>query len=378
MKILHIVFGLPIGGAEVLLETICRKLDKQKYDIYVCSITDEGLLGPKIRETGVELITLNSSLRVYSVATIVKLFLLIRKINPVLVQTHMFQANTLGRIASFLANVPVIIATEHGFYRYKKKRQILIDWLLSHITDKIIVISEAVKNYISLRTKIPLNKFQVIYNFIDIETFIPKKSKDELRQEFGISEQDFIVGSVGRIVKEKGYDILLQAMNLLKERGYSFKCIIVGDGKYLSTLKSNACAANLSRGVIFTGFRSDIADILQIFDIFALPTLDEGFGISIIEAQLMGLPVIASSVDAIPEIIQSGHNGLLIPPDDPNSLANEIEYLYKNAGRRSEIGIKARESVVERFSANVGVGNLDYTYTQLIKTHLRSVTQSAS
>lgn len=378
MKILHIVFGLPIGGAEALLETICRKLDKQKYDIYVCSITDEGLLGPKIRETGVKLITLNSSLRVYSVATIVKLFLLIRKINPVIVQTHMFQANTLGRIASFLANVPVIIATEHGFYRYKRTRQIFIDWLLSHITDKIIVISETVKNYISSRSKIPVNKFQVIYNFIDIETFIPKKSKDELRQEFGVSDLDFIIGSVGRIVKEKGYDILLQAMNLLRERGYSFKCIIVGDGKYLSTLKSNAVVANLSKDVIFTGFRSDIADILQIFDIFALPTLDEGFGISIIEAQIMGLPVIASSVDAIPEIIQNGYNGLLVPPNDPYSLANEMEYLYKNAGRRSEIGIKARESVVERFSASVGVNNLDDLYTQLKhkKNHPRSLKQA--
>jgi glycosyltransferase involved in cell wall biosynthesis len=205
----------------------------------------------------------------------------------------------------------------------------------------------------------------VIYNFIDIETFIPKKSKDELRQEFGVSDLDFIIGSVGRIVKEKGYDILLQAMNLLRERGYSFKCIIVGDGKYLDTLKSNARTANLSKDVIFTGFRSDIADILQIFDIFALPTLDEGFGISIIEAQIMGLPVIASSVDAIPEIIQNGYNGLLVPPNDPYSLANEMEYLYKNAGRRSEIGIKARESVVERFSASVGVKNLDDLYTQL-------------
>lgn len=370
MKILHIVFGLPIGGAEVLLEIICRRVDKQKYDIYVCSITDEGLLGSKIHETGVKLITLNSSLRVYSLATIVKLFLLIRKIDPVIVQTHMFQANTLGRIASFLANVPVIIATEHGFYRYKKKRQIVIDWLLSHITDKIIVISEAVKNYISLRSKIPQNKFKVVYNFIDIEAFVPKRDKNELRKEFGISALDFVIGSVGRIVKEKGYDILLNAMSLLKGRGYSFKYIIVGDGKYLSTLKANACATDLSEDVIFTGFRSDIADILQLFDIFTLPTLDEGFGISIIEAQTMGLPIIASSVDAIPEIIQNGYNGLLIPPNDPMALANGIEYLFKNAGRRSEIGGKARESVVERFSTSVGIKNLDDLYTQL--THKRN------
>ena len=341
------------------------------YNIHVCSLTDRGILGPEFEKMGIPVYTLNIDPYVYNLKALFRLVRLIKKIKPQIVQTHIYPANTLGRTAAFFANVPIIIGTEHGLYRWKKKHQFLIDRVLAIISDKIIVVSNAAKKHIYRSTKIPVSKLQTIYNFIDIETFIPKKSKDALRQEFGVSDLDFIVGSVGRIVKEKGYDILLQSINLLRGRGYSFKYIVVGDGKYLKTLKSNACAADLSRDIIFTGFRSDIADILQIFDIFVLPTLDEGFGISIIEAQIMGLPVIASSVDAIPEIIQNGYNGLLIPPNDPNSLANEIEYLYKNAGSRSEIGIRAKESVVERFSARVSINNLDDVYTQLLKKSIQ-------
>jgi glycosyltransferase involved in cell wall biosynthesis len=365
LRVLHIISGLPIGGAERLIETICRRFDKDRFSLYVCSLTDEGMIGSEIRSAGTTLISLKSSIRVYNIRTIMKILHLIKGIKPDIVQTHIYPANTLGRISAFLAGVPCVIATEHGLYRHKKKRQLFLDRLLSHGTDKIVVISEAVKTYISTQSKIPGHKFQVIHNFIEPERFVPRGERSTVRREFGLSGEEFVVGSVGRMVAENGYDVLIEAMRKVTDGGHAISCVLVGGGKHLELLKFHARAAGLGKDILFPGFCSDVGRVLEAFDLYVLPTLDEGFGISVIEAMAAGLPVIATSVDAIPEVIQDGKNGLLVPANDPLALANRIEYLYRNVAVRDELSKEGKETVLQKFSAEVGVRKLEGLYLNL-------------
>ncbi len=364
---MHIVGRLPIGGAEVLLLNTCRKMEGFGYSIHICSLTDKGVLGPEFENMGIPIYTLNIDPYVYNIRGLFHLIRLIRKIKPHIVQTHIYPANTLGRAAAFIANVPVVIATEHGLYRWKKKRQFVIDRVLALISDKIIVVSNAAKKHIHRSSKIPLNKLQTIYNFIDTEPFRPKQTRSAMRHELGLFPQDLVIGSVGRMVKAKGYGVLIQAVEALIAEGQEVKLVLVGDGLHLETLKKIARDYRMESHCIFTGYRRDVADMLNIMDIFVLPTLEEGFGMSIIEAFLLKLPVIATRVDAIPEIIEDGVNGLLVPPNNGKELKAAIYRLIQNKTLSATLGFNGFETVSKRFSSDIQVNVLDQFYRSLLE-----------
>jgi glycosyltransferase involved in cell wall biosynthesis len=266
----------------------------------------------------------------------------------------------------------VLIATEHGLYKTKKRRQIFIDRLLSYVTDKIIVVSNAVKIYAHTQSKIPSNRFEVIYNFVDPEQFVPRRSRKDMRCELGLEANDIVVGSTGRLVKEKGYDFLLKAIKLLLEGGKDLKLVLVGDGPYLEVLKKKAQLYHIQNNIIFLGNRRDVPDLLNIMDVFVMPTLEEGFGLSIIEAQLFNLPVIASEVDGIPEIIEDGISGLLVPPKNYEALSKAINLLLKNESLSKKLGKAGHEIVLEKFVANVQANHLSSLYESLMREKLDS------
>jgi len=367
IRVFHIVGGLPIGGAEVLLLNTVRRMKPLGYELYVCSLTDKGDIGPEIIDLGIPVFSLLSNPHVYNFKVLISLFRLFRDIKPHIVQTHIYPSNTLGRIAAFLSRVPVIIATEHGFYRWKKSRQILIDRCLSYISDRIVVISKGVQDYLHKRSGIRLNKFQLLYNFVDPEQLIPQKKRLDVRRELGLNENDIILGSVGRLVWDKGYHILLKAFKLVIDKDKDVKLVLVGDGPYSDVLKEKSRLYAIQDHVIFLGNRRDIPDLLNIMDLFVLPTLDEGFGISIIEALLFNLPVIATNIDAVPEIIEDGVNGLLVPPKDPVALGNAINRLLENRTLSKNLGRAGNEIVRKKYNSDVQINRIDSFYRSLLK-----------
>jgi len=229
------------------------------------------------------------------------------------------------------------------FYKY-------LDKLLLNRFDKIVAVSDALKKEI-LESKIPSEKILVIDNGIDIDRFQPASGINGMRKSLGIEDDEKTVGTVGRLIDEKGHEYLLKAAQEVLRNYPKAKFIIVGDGHLRSNLESIAKELRLERNVIFTGIRREIPAIIHAMDIFVMPSLNEGLPFAILEAMAARRPVIASNVGAIPKLIQDGHTGLLIEPADAAQLSDSIIKLLRDEKKADLLAGNAYEKVKKEFSA---------------------------
>jgi glycosyltransferase involved in cell wall biosynthesis len=193
-----------------------------------------------------------------------------------------------------------------------------------------------------------------------------------LRSEFGFTSDDLVIGNIGRIGVQKGHSYLIEAVNIVRRELPNVKLLIVGtpepDGTY-EKLRSMVAQLGLKAHVVFTGYRDDIGSVLVTIDIFALPSLWEGFGLVLLEAMSMKKPIIASCVDSIPEIVQDGVQGILVPPRDVEALAQAILYLARSPELRTRMGT-AGSRRVEQFSVQRMVDETVKLYDSLLSNRL--------
>jgi glycosyltransferase involved in cell wall biosynthesis len=193
-------------------------------------------------------------------------------------------------------------------------------------------------------------KVSTIYNGVDITMWpVSKSQRQQKRLELRLEAQNLLIGTVGRLDTQKDHGVLLQALSKLKSR-LPWHCVIIGSGPSLENLQAQLRCLSLEKQVWLIGEREDIPAWLSSFDLFVLPSLWEGLPNSLLEAMAMGLPAIASAVDGIPEIIEDGQNGLLVPSGDPLALSEKIEALAADPERRQRLGKAARETIAQRFT----------------------------
>jgi glycosyltransferase involved in cell wall biosynthesis len=241
------------------------------------------------------------------------------------------------------------------------------------VTDRIFANSQAVKRFAVEYERIPADRFEVIYHGIDPEAFKSNaEHRDKIRQDFGLSDGDYVIGTVGRLAEQKGHRYLLDAAAIVCARCRNAKFVIVGgDARRPSeSIKEQLLRLNRSLNghdkAIFTGLRTDIPDVMSLFDIFVLPSLWEGFGIVLIEAMSLRKPIIATNVDGIPEVVVDGVTGLLVPPRDANALANAILELIRDQSRAREMGERGRLRVEEHFTADRMVKRYEQAYESIL------------
>ncbi len=349
-NILYIFVTLPIGGAEEHLLTVLKNIDKSRYAPIVCCIREKGVIGEEIENLGVAVISLGRKSKFFDLRVVRDLLKIIRGENIQLIHAHLYHANMYARIAAFFSKIPVVI-TEHNIYsRYKFKRRI-INRLLAKKTEVIIAVSETVKTYIAKRDWLRSSLIEVVYNGIDISKFSTPLSKAEARKKIGISTDCTLLGTVGRLVKQKGHIYLINAMNRIKDVVPDIKLLIVGSGSLESYLRETVSAQHLNEYVVFLGSRRDIPDILKALDIFVLPSLWEGLPIAILEAMGASLPVIATRVGSIAEIISDGADGIVVPPCDEDALAGAILDLSSNRQKAELLSDRAKKTVFEKFNS---------------------------
>jgi len=368
-NIMYIIDSLRIGGAEELLLTVAKKTDRQKYNISVVCLFDEGPLANEIRTTGVKVEFLRMRSR-YDLPTFIKLVRLIRNEDIKIVHTHLFDSNFFGRMAAKLAGVPVIVATEHNVYSWKKRRHIFVDRLMARFTDRIIAVSEAVKAWTVKHENIDLEKFVTIYNGIDVSRFALPINVDEKKKELRLDPRFPVIGTVGTLTEQKGHKYLLEALAKVTEVIPDVKLLIVGDGHLRTELEELSAEFGVGENVIFCGCRRDIPEILAILDLFVLSSLGEGLSLVTLEAQVCGKPVVASNVDGIPEAVNDGQTGLLVPPEDPERLATAIITLLQDRELAMKMGEAGRRLVRKKFTSEIMVRKMEELYGSLLKSKL--------
>ena len=366
-KILYVFAALPVGGAEQVLVTELKGLNRDLFVPLVCVISEKGPVGEMIEQMGIPVIPLHRMKKTqfdYGIIREIKKIILREKI--VLVHTHLYDGGKYGRIAARMARVPGIVHTAHNIYVKRRTKYHLINRILSSFTDRIIAVSKAVKESLVRYDRINRKKIQVIYNGIDLSKFDGPSTKHEVRAELGIKPDEYVIGVIARLEEQKGHRYLLEALSIIPEHLASLKILIVGDGQLRSVLETETKRRALSSNVFFLGTRKPIAPILRALDLFLLPSLWEGFSMAILEAMAAGVPVIATSVGGAGEVITSGQDGLLIPPGDAQSLAEAIKDALRHRAKYLEMARIGRERVRQNFSQEKHMEALQTLYLQIL------------
>jgi len=381
IKLIHIITRLDKGGSAENTFLTLKGLDKSRYEVSLIAGPVEDPSQDRrnqIEESGVSYIQVPQLRRninfFFDFPALLKIRRLLKRDKPDIVHTHTSKAGLLGRLAARLAGIPSIIHTPHGhvFFGYfgalKTKMFVLLEKLASRITDKIIALTPREKaDY--LRYKVAEeDKLVVIPSGIELHKcqYPPKEERSKLRRELGIPDRSAVVGTAGRLVPVKGSGFLLQAVGQVISEHPDTYLVFAGDGPLRKNLAKDAVDMGLAKKIIFTGWRDDMARVLSVFDVFCLPSLNEGMGRVLVEAMALGKPVVASDAGGIPDLIIPGKNGILVPPQDPEELARQIRFLIENREEREKLG-RAGKEMASAYSDEVMVKKIAELYEKALK-----------
>ena len=372
-----------IGGGETQLLSLIKELDKKRFHPTVV-YPERGLFEKYVKELGIDrvLVRMRSGLGVKSIFV---LYALLKNKKVDIIHTCEPRACFVGIIAAKLAGVPVRISTSHlpyfpPFIELGRKAfltrviRALRERFTFGLTDRIITVSEENRAEKIRLLRVSPDRIVTIYNGVDPNEFNGTIQTDYLRKEFGINKDDLVVGNVGRLAYEKGQNYLLHAAADIVNAIPHSVFLVVGEGDKKSDLMKMAREMGLDNKVIFTGFRRDIKNILALMDVFALPSLDEGNPMVIIEAMMLGKPVVASKLPCLEEVIEDGVNGFTVPPRNPKALVSAIARLLKDKKLSERMGQQAQRIAHERFSVHQMVTKVEKMYQDLcdrkqIKSH---------
>jgi glycosyltransferase involved in cell wall biosynthesis len=212
---------------------------------------------------------------------------------------------------------------------------------------------------------IAAQKIRVIHNAIDPGEATPGTSGEGIRQRCGLTSDQKVIGVIGRLNTEKGQLVFLKAMEDTVRAYPNVKALIVGDGQDRAMLEGFCKEKGLSNHVMFLGYQEKVADYYQVLDLLVSPSLSEGLPNTVLEAMSFGVPVVATAVGGVPEIIQNG-NGVMTPPNDPGALSQKIIELLGNDTLRQAIGLKGKNSLYPRFAPDNRVRQIVHLYEEVL------------
>ncbi len=375
LKILHVINSFDPGGNERFVLQLLEHLNREKFPQQVC-IPDRGkdmtlFLKDVCDRLGikVDILKVRSN---FDLTIHFKLKKLMKAEKYDIVHTHLIFSQIWGRRAARAAGVPTIISSEQNPYPFKTRPPFsLIERRLSKYTKKILACSEKVKDHLIQNVGIDPEKVITVHNSVDTSSFFPMKESRQnqpelakLREELGFSEGDKVIGTVGHLTPQKGHEYLFRAGPKILESIPQARFLVVGKGYLKRKLENLARSLGISDEVVFAGLRQDIPLILNSLDLFVLPSLWEGFGIAIIEAMACAVPVIASNVGGIPEIVQHGENGILIAPKNPDEIVSAVIRVLKNKELADRLAENGMETVKEKFEVEKMVRRVEQVYEE--------------
>ena len=293
-----------------------------------------------------------------------KFLKLITKHQIQIIHTHGSQDSWMAALAGrFSSCRPVIVRTRHKSTPVSASfRHALLYRRLPHA---VATTGEAVRQQLIDRNGLNPAAVFSIPTGVDMERFHPGVPTGNLKRELGIQAGQLVVGTVSFLRSEKGMDVLIDAMCLLKKECPSVCCLMVGDGPERQTLLDHIRERDLERTVVLTGFREDIPELLQVMDVFVLPSLEEGMPQALLQAMAMERAVVASSVGGVPEVICNGETGLLVQPRDPVALAHHMAWLLREPHEGKAMGQFARQLIVGHYSMESMVAKTEALYSSL-------------
>jgi len=378
IKILRIITRLNIGGAA--LHIILLSIGRNKSD-FECTILkgvegkDEGSMTALAESRGLKLILVPEMTRelslVNDIKAVYKIYKIIKREKPDIVDTHLSKAGFVGRLAAILAGGCKIVHTFHGHtlngYWGKLKTRIfaLLERFMAFHSHCLIACSERVREDLINLKIVPPHRIITIHNGLELGKFKSiEKFKGQFRRELGLNDRMILIGVLARLAPIKNHKLFLESASKMKDDQVRF--LIIGDGELRQNLEDYAAALGIADKVIFTGFRNDLEKIYADLDISVISSLNEGLPFSVIESMAAGVPVVSTDVGGIRELIDDGIDGFVIPLGDADALADKWRLLISDENLRHEFAARAKEKAYPYFDYRRMVSDNEELYHCLV------------
>ena len=344
MKITHFIRNFEIGGLESVVLRLAELQVVNGYEVRIVCIEKEQQAVLDYSATNINIVKLNKKSRLL---TLIRVFFELIRNRPDVINTHNFLANVYGAYVGHLLRIPICLTLHSGDCHCPKEFRRPSMFVPHHF----ICVSSKIKDMLLSSTDGNINEdlVSIINNGIDPGSFVNTELSNA-REEFEISKNTFLVGTVGRLQPIKNQKILLEAIAVLSKKNVNVHLLVIGDGPLRYDLESLSISLGIQNKVCFAGSRNDVARLLAGMDVFVLPSLAEGSPISLIEAMSVGLPVVATAVGAIPNIIQNKINGYLVPSADLPALVKRLKYIIENTKLSNDVGKRAYETIQKEHS----------------------------
>jgi glycosyltransferase involved in cell wall biosynthesis len=347
LRIVQVIWALGLGGAEQVVIRLAAGLDRSRFEPLICCLDEPGAFAAQAERQGVEVVALGKR-GPGDVRVLGRLRGLLRRRRIDVVHTHLWGADFWGRLGARLAGTAAIVSTAHNVDLWKRWYHIALDRGLARWTSDLVAVSGQVRDFYESQG-VGNGRWNVIHNGVAEAAGRPR-GRSPVFRELGIRDEDPVVALIGRLVAAKAPEIFLEAVAKTTDRIPTLRAMVVGDGPLRSEMEQRAQRLGLQQRVAFTGVRHDVPELLAGVDVLAFSSRVEGLSIAMLEAMSAEVPVVATRVGGTPELIESGESGILVPPEDPQALADGLVAILGSPERARSIACAGRARVRERFS----------------------------
>lgn len=375
ISILFLYTSLETGGAERQLASLVERLDRARFRPIVAVQHAVGRIGEELVVRGIPVHALSDRRR-FDAGFLRRTRGLMRAENVQLVMTHGFSTGVVARLAGLLGGPPVRIVAEHTVdERDMNPWKHAINRLLRPWTTAWVAVTETQRGYLRGVKRLPEARLHIIHNGIDVTRAGDEPGGGEVRarvrEELGLPENAPVVGCVAVLRPEKDLHTLVGAMQSVVTSIPEARLVLVGDGPERARLRQEILARGLEHRVSLAGHRDDVTDVLSAFDVVVSSSLVEALPMAVLEAMAASLPVVATRVGAMTELVEPEHNGLLVPKGDAPALALAITRVLGDLDTARTWGAASRRRVVERYEVNAMVRAYETLFTELLtKAHV--------
>jgi glycosyltransferase involved in cell wall biosynthesis len=355
-----------IGGSGRITYDVVRRLDGRRYRPVICTLYEPGEVGEWFIKDGYRFYSRLITHR-YDPRAFGKLRSIIEREHVELVLLINQPLTCFwGFIISKYFRIPVVAAV-HNKFLGEQSPKLRFNRFLMNRMDVILAVAQGQKDHLVTRQYIRKDIVRVVYNGIDLDEFKPRVKREEQCRLLGLNSKAPIVGTVARLVHLKGVDVFLKAAEIVLKKFSSTQFVIVGDGPEAHELKRMAQALGIASSVRFLGSRGDVADTASVFNVGVLSSRTEGLPMAVLEYMSLSIPVVATNVGGVSEMVGHGETGLLIPEDNPFALAGALEVLLSDRHKGRKMGLRGRAKVESCFQISNTVSRTEQLFEKLLR-----------
>lgn len=350
--ICHVIHALGVGGAEVLVDVMVRRMAEQ-YRCVVAVLDEIGEIGERLQADGFVVEHLNRQPGIDR-GCAKRLDAFAKREGAKLLHAHQYTPFFQAMLSRGLLGSRPVLFTEHGrhFPDLPSRKRSIVNRLMLRRHDRLVGVGGAVRQALIDNEGLPSNRVEVVYNGVDLDALASASAgaRERIRGEFGFSDTDFVAVQVARLHVLKDHQTALRAIQQVAQQQPNVRLLIVGEGDQRAAIEAAIRDRKLGQNVLLAGNRSDIADLLAASDVFLMSSISEGIPLTIIEAMAAGLPVVSTAVGGIPEMIEHAENGFLAQSGDHRGLADALVLLQQDQTLRNSVAAKGRKQAIQLFS----------------------------